>query len=270
VHFLLLVLILGAPAAHAADSVLPAAPPPAANDDYRIGAGDTIRVNVFDEPGLSGSAPVRQDGNVSLQLLGNVFVRGMTVAEAAARIAELYGSCCLQVPYLTLTIEAYGSRQVRIFGGIKQPGSYGLSQPTTILDLIGKAGGLSDPDIKAIKVYRADGSVVTLQVADVMSGKSDLVVADGDTVEILKVEKVYLTGQVKNPGAVAFSEDLTVSRALILAGDVSSSAALSRVEVMRADGTVQKVNIARVRRGKTADLKLEPGDTITVRESPFK
>jgi polysaccharide export outer membrane protein len=242
---------------------------PAAGADYRIGPRDVVRVVVFDEAQLSGTYPVLPDGNAVLPLLGPTYLAGLSLNQASERVTGAYADRFLQNPYVTLQIETYGASQVKVLGEVKSPGTYSLSGPTSLLDLLTKAGGLIDQDTKELRLHHRDGSEQSIPLEAMMGGTTEVVLADGDVVSVPKARKVYIAGQVKTPGSVAFSDGLTVSRALTLAGDVSSSARLSGVYVLR-KGERIKVNLSRVRSLRAPDLLLLADDQVVVPESPFK
>jgi protein involved in polysaccharide export with SLBB domain len=266
VRIVLLALLVASRAAFAADAVGPS--PTTVSDDYHVGPHDVLSVQVFGEPQLSGVFPIGPDGTVDLAVLKHVYVTGLTLPEVGKRLTDLYGERYLQNPYITVQIDTFGAYQVTVVGEVKGPGAYSLSGPTTLLDAITKAGGLVDQDIKEIHVNR-DGADNVVPYADLISGMVPFVLRPGDVISVPRPQKVYINGQVKSPGAVAFSDGLTVSRALTLAGDVSSSARLSGIYVLR-KGERIKVNLARIRNSKVPDLLLLADDQIVVPESAFK
>lgn len=121
---------------------------PAKATPYRITRQDVLAVSVFGEGDLTtGGNRVENVGTISLQLIKEVHVVGLTVAEAQAKIESAYrDGRYLRNPQVKITIEQYAPRQVMIQGKVNSPGKHDLppDQPMTIKELIFKAGGFQD------------------------------------------------------------------------------------------------------------------------------
>ena len=115
---------------------------PAISSEYRVGEGDTLQISVWKEPDLSKTVVVRPDGLVSLPLIGELKVSGMTSAEIQDAVAAKLKVFVLS-PRVTVEITEIRSRRVFITGEILHPGLYPLAGPTTVLQLIAQAGGLT-------------------------------------------------------------------------------------------------------------------------------
>lgn len=168
---------------------------------YRITRGDRLAVQVFGEPDLTaGGKRVEARGTINLALIGDVYVYGMTVEEAARAIEKAYQvGRILRYPQVTVTVEQYAPRVVNVLGQVKFPGRIELTpeQQWTIKDVIMKVGGFSDTARgTAVKVTRTmpDGStkVYTLDVQSALrgsnraSGSSDasFIVEPGDVIYV--------------------------------------------------------------------------------------
>ena len=114
----------------------PIAPP----SDFVIGESDALNINVWKEPEVSHSVVVRPDGKISLPLIGEVRVSGLTPVQLQALLASKLESF-LTNPHVTVTVTEIRSRVVFITGEVVKPGAYPLLVPTTILQLITNAGG---------------------------------------------------------------------------------------------------------------------------------
>ncbi len=111
--------------------------------DYVIGPQDVIAVNVWREPELSRTIPVRPDGKISLPLVGDLMASGLTPRILQTRIAkelEVY----LHKPQVTVIIQEANSHRFYIIGEVERPGSYGLATRMTVLDALAAAGGFRD------------------------------------------------------------------------------------------------------------------------------
>lgn len=131
----------------------PSAPPatpvtaPEFADEYRIGVGDALAINVWRNEDLSVSVPVRPDGKVSVPLAGDVMVGHKTPEEVAADITEKLATF-IRDPYVTVIVTDMGSDQyrsrVRVTGAVEQPVSLPYRQGMTVLDVVLEAGGTTE------------------------------------------------------------------------------------------------------------------------------
>ena len=115
---------------------------PAASPEYRVGESDILQVSVWKEPDLSKTVNVRPDGMISLPLIGELKVMGMTSGEIQDAVASKLKSYLLN-PRVTVEITEIKSRRVFITGEVIRPGLYPLAGPTTVLQLIAQAGGFT-------------------------------------------------------------------------------------------------------------------------------
>lgn len=112
--------------------------------DYRIGAQDLLEVNVFGAPELDRSLRVSGSGKISMPLVGSVQAAGLTVTELEKRLGEKY-STYIKDPQVGVLVSAVQSHPVSVLGAVKNPGTFQLQAPTTLLQILSKAGGLA-PD----------------------------------------------------------------------------------------------------------------------------
>ena len=189
--FLLLAGYAGAQTQLASDSSSKALPPadvsaaapaasaslPKAHDhEFVIGNGDVLAINVWKQPDLSRSVPVRSDGKVSLPLIGEVKATGQTPLKLEEEITSKFQPY-LAEPEVTVIVEQINSEKFNILGRVAKPGSYPLLNPTTVLDAIALAGGTKDfAKQKSIYILRRhpDGTEDRLpfNYQDVIKGKN--------------------------------------------------------------------------------------------------
>ncbi len=130
------------------------------NDSFVIGNDDMLAVNVWKEPDVSRSIPVRSDGKISLPLVGEVQAAGKTPLKLEEDIAEKLKSYIAE-PEVTVMVQQINSQKFNILGQVNRPGSYVLTNSATVLDAIALAGGFRDfAKQKSIYVLRQnpDGS----------------------------------------------------------------------------------------------------------------
>ena len=175
---LLLTLPVGAQqAAPNSKNAAPAAPPPAqkADDQYIIGPADVLAINVWKEAEISRSVPVRSDGRISLALIGEVQAAGRTPRQLQEDIAKKLASF-ISEPDVTVIVQETHSQKFNVLGQVGHPGTFLLTDSTTVLDAIALAGGFRDfAKQKAIYILRqnSDGTQVRLpfNYKDVVRGK---------------------------------------------------------------------------------------------------
>ncbi len=188
--FLLFFLISGHPEQAIA---APAAPPAAADgaaNEYLIGVGDVLEVSVWGEERLSKVVFVRLDGRISLPLAGDVHAADTTLAALAGQIKRKLVSYVAD-PSVTVTLQESRSKAYYILGQIAKPGEYVLSYPVTVLQAIGRAGGLQEWAKKEkIMIVRRTGSeerIIRFNYDDVLAGanlQQNILVNPGDTIVI--------------------------------------------------------------------------------------
>jgi len=174
-------------AAKPADTAKPAEVVPAG---YIVGDSDIIRVNVWKEPEVSQTVVVRTDGNISLPLINEVKVSGMTPLQIQDMVAEKLKGF-LNSPQVTVTVIEIRSKRAFITGEVARPGTYSLNAQTTVLQLIAQAGGFT-PFAKrdSIIVLRTeDGrqSRLKFKYKEVVQGKKseqNIALHPGDTVVV--------------------------------------------------------------------------------------
>lgn len=130
----------------------PVAPPPG----YVIGPDDVLQVMYWREKDVSAEVTVRPDGMISLPLLNDVQAAGLTPDQLRDKVNQL-ATKFFEDPNVTVNIKAINSRKVFITGSVTKPGPYPLTSPTTVLQLIAMAGGLTEfADQKNITVMRTE------------------------------------------------------------------------------------------------------------------
>lgn len=136
-----------APAPGATAPVIGASEPTAAGieppPEYRIGVGDVLGVVFWRERELSGEVAVRPDGRITLPLINEMYVAGLTLPELRAKVAE-EAKRFVTDPTASVIVRQINSRNVFITGQVAKPGAYPIYGPTRVLQLIASAGGLRE------------------------------------------------------------------------------------------------------------------------------
>jgi len=144
------------------------------DDSFVIGNDDVLAINVWKEPDLSRSIPVRSDGRISLPLIGEVRAAGQTPLRLEQEITTRLQPY-LEQPDVTVIVQQINSEKFNILGKVAKPGSYSLTSSVTVLDAIALAGGLRDfAKQKSIYILRKnpDGTEVKIpfNYSDVIKG----------------------------------------------------------------------------------------------------
>jgi polysaccharide biosynthesis/export protein len=147
---------------HLAPAAATSAPPEgtfesrAHEDSFIIGNDDVLSINVWKEPDISRSLPVRSDGMISLPLIGDVQAAGRTPSQLQQAISSRLRNY-IDNPEVTVIVQQINSKKFNILGQVTKPGSYPLTESTTVLDAIALAGGLRDfAKKKSIYVLRSN------------------------------------------------------------------------------------------------------------------
>lgn len=146
--------------------------------EYRLGAADKVRVNVFGEEALTGEFIVGGSGKVSLPLIGEVQASGLTIGQFQEEIAQALRQGYINEPRVSAEVLNY--RPFYILGEVKKPGEYPYTNNLTVLNAVATAEGFS---------YRANTRVVYIKRADGAGEQAFPLttatqVAPGDTIRI--------------------------------------------------------------------------------------
>ena len=259
-----------------------AAPAGPVHSDYRIGPGDILRVTVYGHDDLSQTVVVQPAGGFVYPLIGTVEAVDVAPEELAVRIGARLAKGLIRDPRVTVAVQEYRSKVVYVMGEIARPGPYPLTGRTTVVEVLAKAGPLSAQAGSEVVVVRPVGGgegrpllpseaapsaaqVLKVDVAAIQAGhlERNLMLAPNDTVFVPQAEHIFVTGEVRNPGAYAFHSGLTMRQAVSLAGGFSEDAATGSGRVVRSSD------------GKTHTLKLKlddplrAGDTILIKGKLF-
>jgi len=252
------------------------APSARAQTDYRIGAQDVLNVTVFGEAELSGKYTVEQDGTFTFPLVGRVKAGGITLREFEQVLKRQLSDGFLKNPQVSIAIETYRSQRILVMGEVRSPGEYLLTSDMTLLAALARAGGTSPAASREAVIVRshrvatngeagAEAEIIKVDLVALQAGSLSLNIPlmDGDTVTVPKAQSVFVSGQVKAPGAYAVEPGATVLQVLSLAGGLTDRGADSRIRIQRMVNDKLKETKA-----KLTDT-VQPGDTIIVPQKFF-
>jgi len=252
--------------------------------EYRIGPKDLLEIRVFGLDELNTTARVSEDGKITLPLLGEVEVQGLTKGEVERKLGDLLEKNYLQNPQVTIFIREYQSKRIYINGAVVRPGPYELIGHLSLKQVISLAGGLTTDAGEEIIVTREDknGKSMSLKISvqDLFLNNDstfNLPLQPNDIVYVPPEEmvKIYVIGRVMSPGAfeVKKSNIPTLLRAIAQAGGFAERASKGGVIIKRIDENGRertiKVNVKDIIKGKRKDIKLKGNDVVIVPETIF-
>ena len=165
-----------------------AAVPPALNEDYKLGAGDKLRIEVYKDAQLSQSVQIRPDGKITLPLVGDLEATDHTPIELRDTITKSLKEYMTN-PVVTVIVVEATAATAYVMGEVNHPGAVNLQAPLTILQALALAGGLKDfADAKNIKILRKTPSgvqTIAFNYKDaVKSPRAPIYLRPGDTVVV--------------------------------------------------------------------------------------
>jgi len=243
-----------------------------AAEEYFVGEGDVLAINVYENDDLSTTVRVSAGNTIRVPLIGEVSVKRLTVSQISKKLERLFADGYLVNPQVDVFINEYRSKQAIILGQINQPGIYELRGETTFLEFISKAGGIT-PDagntatIKRKKAAKDQKDKIVIDL-DQLIKKGDtrlnILIKDGDSVYISRADIFYVSGEVQKPDSYKLDTDITVMKAITKAGGFSKIAAKNKVKIIRiVDGKRQILENVKM------DKPVLPDDVIVVPESFF-
>ena len=240
----------------------------AKSEDYRLGAGDLLKIAVFDHDELSIDARVSQTGNITFPLVGQVPVAGLSTRDAELLLARrLMDGAFLKLPQVSILVSEYQSQKVAVMGQVTKPGQYPLDASKKVIDVVAMAGGLlNDTAADDATLVRADGSRVVIDLQKLFDGDPamNLDIHDGDTVFVRRAPQFYIYGQVQHPGQYRLARNTTISQAISMGGGLTPRGTQRRAIVKRLDaqGKEHKYSVA------DEDV-LQPDDVLLIKQSLF-
>lgn len=196
-------------------------------EGYRLGPNDVIRIQVYGEEDLSVETKVEGDGRITYPLLGLLKVGGFTVQELQQDLTAKLEAGYVRHPKLTVTIARH--RNLYVGGEVKLPGGYPYEQGLTVQKAIALAGGLSDKADKQSIIVTHPGAVAP----EIVSLHGDAAIGPDDLVTVAQARKFYINGEVHRAGDYLYEKDLTLHKAVTMAGGFTDKASTSRAKVIR-------------------------------------
>jgi polysaccharide export outer membrane protein len=245
--------------------------------DYLLGAGDLIQVTVFESEELNTKVRVSSRGYITLPLLGQVEVKGLSARETEVLIENLYREKYIKNPHISVFVEEHFSQRVTLMGQFKTPGTYDYLSKMRLLDVMALAGGLSDSagrtaQIRRIGTGEEDSGTILVDLDKLIrEGHSDLNVQinGGDVVFVPEAGMFFVDGAVRKPGAYHIKQRTILLEAISVAGGLAPYADPDSIILIRhlGDGERQvlELDLADV---KVQETSISDRDIILVKVSP--
>ena len=233
---------------------------------------------------------MQPDGTFTFPLVGRVKGSDMTPAELEKKLGILLSRGFIRNPQVTVVVQEYRSKTVYVVGEVARPGPYPLSGRTTLVEVLAKAGPTPNAGAEVVVVRPQQGvavagpvlptevaegeeappdkpraEVIRVTVSDLQAGEleKNLVLQPNDTVYVPQAPKVFVTGEVKNPGAYGWFPGMTTRQLISVAGGLTPDGSDGRLKVVRQVGGKSEEDKIKL------DEPVKPGDTVVVRRRCF-
>jgi protein involved in polysaccharide export with SLBB domain len=251
-----------------------------------LGPGDVLNLGLYGQPELTRTdVAIAPDGMVNYLDATNVLATGLTIDELRAKLDEQLG-LYRRAPRTLITPVAFHSKKYYVLGKVMTKGVYTLDRPITVLEAIARAHGLENGLVNRNVIDLADfqrsflmrgGKRYSLDFEKLFQQgdlSQNIAIEPGDYLYFPgeTVHEVYVVGEVRLPGTVTYSPDLTIMAALSARGGYTDRAYKARVLVVR--GSLNNpeaiaVDTHAILDGKALNFKLRPKDIIYVNSRPF-
>jgi polysaccharide export outer membrane protein len=268
---------------------------------YVLGPDDEIVIRVTDAPEIS-ERPflIGTNGDISVPMIGRVKAGGLTVEQLEVELSDRLKEF-IQDPQISVTVTAFRSQVVSVFGAVTKPGTVQLRGPQTLYEILSEAGGPRDTagSILTVTRRRENGelplpnakvdptgqfSSAELNVQEILEGKSPAANIDmkaNDTISVSEGSSnmVYVVGDVQRAGGFTLGgqKNFSVLRALSLAGGLGRTAKPENARIIQrvsGSGELQiretAVNVQQILSGKAKDIELGPDDVLVIPTSSRK
>ncbi|MEO6802935.1 MAG: polysaccharide biosynthesis/export family protein [Granulicella sp.] len=256
------------------------------DQEYLLGRGDVIQVDVIGRPELSGKHIVGPDGQVAIPFVGSLKLADRSREQAAGDI-----KAALSKYYENLTVvvgvDLYNSNHVLVVGAVAKPGLIPFDQPPTLLEIISRAGvpqqvagvilGKPAAIPERCAIFRGSKSVIWVDLRKLVESGSPLAMLHlrrDDVVYVPSAGERYVSmfGEVLHPGMLELEEGSTLTQLLAEAGGIvtDKSGRLPDIQVIQeGTGNIQVVSYKDILAGKAKQINLRSGDIVYVPESKF-
>ena len=246
--------------------------------DDLIGSGDLLHVSVFEAKDLETKVRVNSRGYVTLPLLGQVLVKGLSVREAEEKTEHLYRRRYIKDPHVSIFVEERFSQRVTVVGQVKSPGTYDYLSKQRLMDVLALVGGLADNAGRTVQIRRIGSMpdehgmfIVDLDKL-VNEGMTELNIEinGGDVIYVPEAGVFFVDGAVRRPGSYRIKQKMVLREALMAAGGLASYANKDTVVLIRQKGNGDReLTEIDVQKADGSELEIKDRDVIIAKDSAW-
>lgn len=235
--------------------------------DYRLGPGDEIIIDIWGASENSIRQEISPDGCITIPGLGMISLNGLNIADAReylkSELSKIYADEGNQIQ---VTLGNTRSIKVNVMGEVMVPGTYTLSAFASVFHALYSAGGITDlGSLRDIRVARNGNTVANVDVYEyILQGKTEgnISLQEGDVIIVPTYEAIVkVEGKVKRPMKYEMKSDESISTLLKYAGFFAANAYKNSVRVVRQEG--RQFSVATVDRDDFASFKVMDGDVVS-------
>ena len=270
--------------------------PASTSPAYVLGPDDEITVRVLDVDEIDGTAArIDPSGNLDLPLVGKVKVAGESVSQLEAALTQKLAKY-VRDPQVSVTVSDYKSQPVSVLGAVNTPGTYNLTGPTTLAQVLSKAGGLRNDAGNTVNITRsqtwgaiplpnakidASGQFTTADVnvkslMDAKNPRDNIMMQPTDVISVPRADLVYVVGAVNKPGGFVLNEreNMSVLQAVSMSEGLTKTSSPKGAKILRGGMTEGRkeipVNLSKILSGNQPDVPLLANDILFVPTSGVK
>ena len=241
------------------------AAPVAVDANFQLGIGDAISVEQVGRENSETHVVVSGDGKVLLPLIGEVHALGLTTAQLATTIQDaLKKGGFYSDPIVHVSVIGVTSSYVLVLGEVSQPGIMPLDRTYHLSDIIARVGAHTGEGVGTIVLTHSNGQSKRYTVEDIATGGSEgdplLVAGDKIYVPAMAQELVYVSGQVRSPGAFPLTKNMTIRDAIAHGGGMTDMGSDKKLKLFRKDVEIKGVKL---------ETPLQAGDILQIGERLF-
>lgn len=260
--------------------------------EYVIGPDDILKISFWQDPELDQTVKVRQDGKITLSIIGEITAAGLTSKELADKIERDVSLYNKNISQATVTVIGFNSQMVFVTGQVVEPGKKTFEVIPDLWTVIKEAGGATEVgDMTRVTIIRSEESggerIMVNLLEYISSGRLDKLpeLETGDTIEIPRMSGgvpgrqlatdyserknlIYVLGQVRTPGTKPYENGMDLFDALGAASGTTEFADLSDIRIVsKTDegSSVLHINLEEHQsRGQARRVVIRPEDTIII------
>lgn len=228
--------------------------------DVQLGAGDVVKISVYNNPDLSLEARISEAGMITYPLLGEISVRGLTPGAASKKISDLLEKGgFIRNAQVNMIVTLMQSQQVSVLGQVNRPGRFPIDGTRNLTDILALAGGVGAEAGDAITLIHNNNGQSRNEVIDLIDmvrsngTPGNVEVLPGDVIYVERAPRFYIYGEVQRPGAYRLEKNMSVLQALSVGGGLTLRGTERGVRVKRRDDN-----------GKMLTMRVEHDDLVKV------